>query len=231
MGGATYVIMAYFVVEGYKYTSNLKKYIGRLLIVGLIAHAFHPTVLGSTAIMGNGLIINILFTISLSLFVLYMYDKIKIRVLFWVLFVVACIVALFMDLIFIGILVPLLYYTIKNENHRRWVPGVVSGVIWGVLGVLAGLVPIMYMATGAFAEEVHDIAAMQGLTIELLAAMPSFAIGCFVAAMLIRNYNGDRGKPAKWLFYVAYPLHLAIIAAIMVLLGIASFNLFGFIQF
>jgi len=72
---------------------------------------------------------------------------------------------------------------------------------------------------------------MMGMTIGLMVATPVFAIGCFLGAILIRNYNGERGKRAKWLFYVAYPTHLAIIAAIMVLTGVATFNLFGFISF
>jgi len=230
-GGLTYVIMSYFVVEGYKHTSNLKKYIGRLFVFGLIAQAFHPTVLGITDMMGAGLFLNIMFTIILSLLVLLMYDKIKIRFLFWVLFVVACIVAMFMDLFFIGVLVPLLYYTIKKESRRRTLPGVISGIIFGVLGLLSAMAPIIYLTTGELAEELYAAVAMTGMSIELMLATPIFAIGCFLGAFLIRNYNGDRGKPAKWLFYVTYPLHLAVIAAIMVLLGLATFNLFGFIPF
>jgi len=226
-GGLTYVIMAYFVVEGYKYTSNLKKYIGRLLIFGLIAQAFHPTVLGITDMMGTGFFLNIMFTIILSLFVLLMYDKIKIRFLFWLLFIVACIVSLFMDLFFVGVLVPVMYYAIKKESRRRTLPGVVSGIIWLVLGLLSAVYPFIYLTTGQFAYEVHAAAAVTGMPIELMVATPTFAIGCFMGAILIRNYNGERGKPAKWLFYVAYPVHLAIIAAVMVLLGIAAFNFFG----
>ncbi|MCL2376202.1 MAG: conjugal transfer protein TraX [Defluviitaleaceae bacterium] len=230
-GGLTYVIMAYFVVEGYRHTSNLKKYIGRLFIFGLIAQAFHPTVLGVTDMMGTGFFLNIMFTIILSLFVLLMYDKIKIRFLFWLLFVVACFVAMFMDLAFVGVLVPVLYYAIKKEGLRRTLPGIIAGTIFGVLGLLSALAPLIYLLTGELAVEVYAAAEMTGLSIELMVATPVFAIGCFLGAILIRNYNGERGKRAKWLFYVAYPLHLAVIAAIMVIMGLATFNLFGFISF
>jgi len=231
VGGFTYVIMAYFVVEGYRHTSNLKKYMGRLLVFGVIAQAFHPTVLGVTDILGTGLFLNILFTIILSLFVLLMYDKIKIRILFWLLFIVACVVSLFMDLYFVGVLTPLLYHAIKNENRRRLLPGIVAGVIFLVFGLLSGLAPIMYLTTGQLAYEVHSISETTGMAIELMAVTPVFAIGCFLGAILIRNFNGERGKRAKWLFYVAYPLHLAVIALAMVLAGVATFNLFGFISF
>lgn len=225
LGGLTYVIMAFFVVEGYKHTSSLPKYFRRLFIFGLIAQAFHPMVFGTTETAGIGLPLNIMFTIMLSLLVLMMYDKIKIRFLFWLLFLVACGVALFMDLVFVGVLVPVMYYAIKKESRRRTLPGIVSGIIWGVLGLLAGLSSIIYLAGGDI-----DITYLvdKGMTPELMAVTPIFAVGCFLGAILIRNYNGSRGKSAKWLFYVMYPLHLAVIAIIAVAAGITPFSLFGF---
>ena len=229
-GGLTYVIMAFFVVEGYRHTSNLKKYMSRLLIFGLIAQAFHPMVLGKTAIL-PGIFLNIMFTILLSLIVLLMYDKIKVRILFWLFFVFACVVSLFMDLMFIGVLVPLLYYIIKKESTRRTAPGVIAGVFWGLLGLLSvmGMLSIMALKnTPGMEQEAQYLLENLGFSVEFALAMPTFAIGCFLAAILVRNYNGDRGKPAKWLFYVAYPLHLAIIAAISLALGLTEFSLFGF---
>ena len=226
VGGLTYTIMAYFVVEGYRYTSNLKKYISRLLIFGLIAQAFHPMVLGVTQLM-PGIFLNIMFTITLSLLVLLMYDKIKIRILFWLLFIVACVVAMFMDLFFIGVLVPVLYYSIKKESTRRTLPGIVAGIIFLVFGLLSSLSIVMMMNTPGMEQEALYFLEGSGMTMELIWATPTFAIGCFLGAILIRNYNNDRGKPAKWLFYVAYPLHLAIIAGISVALGLTAFSLFG----
>ena len=229
-GGLTYIIMAFFVVEGYRHTSDLKKYISRLLLFGLIAQAFHPMVLGKTAIL-PGIFLNILFTIILSLIVLLMYDKIKVRILFWLFFIIAGVVSLFMDLLLIGILVPLWYYTIKKESTRRTLPGVLAGIIWGVLGALSavGVLSLMAMKrTPGMEQEAQYMLENLGVSVEFALAMPTFAIGCFLAAILIRNYNGERGKPAKWLFYVVYPLHLAVIAAISLALGLTQFSLFGF---
>jgi len=226
-GGLTYTIMAYFVVEGYRHTSNLKRYIARLLLFGVVAQAFHPMVLGATSII-PGIFLNILFTITLSLLVLLMYDKIRVRVLFWLLFVVACIVALFMDLFFMGVVVPLLYYTIKEEGRRRTLPGVINGFVWLALGLL-NMIPLMMMLnTPGMEQYAHYILEQAGVSMNFVWAMPTFTIGCFVGAALIRNYNGERGRPAKWLFYVAYPVHLAVIAGISVALGLTEFSLFGF---
>jgi len=227
VGGLTYTIMAYFVVEGYRYTSNLKKYISRLLIFGIIAQAFHPMVLGITQMM-PGIFLNIMFTITLSLIVLLLYDKIKIRILFWLVFIVACVVAMYMDLFFMGVLVPVLYYAIKKESTRRTVPGIVSGTIFLIFGLLSALSMMMLQNIPGMEQEALYALESTGMTMELILATPTFAIGCYLGAILIRNYNGDRGKPAKWLFYIAYPLHLAIIAAISLALGLTTFSLFGF---
>ena len=226
-GGLTYTIMAFFVVDGYRHTSSLKKYITRLLIFGLIAQAFHPMVLGKTAVL-PGLFMNILFAIILSLIVLFMYDRIKIRILFWLLFIIACIVSLFMDLLIVSVLVPLLYYVIKKENTRRTLPGIISGIFWILLGGISILGIMTLKNTPGMEQELQIMLENLGFGMELIIAAPTFSIGCFLGAILIKNYSGDRGKSAKWLFYVAYPLHLAIIAFISIALGLIEFSLFGF---
>jgi len=34
-----------------------------------------------------------------------------------------------------------------------------------------------------------------------------------LAGFLLKGYTGERGKNMKWFFYVFYPLHLAVLAA------------------
>ena len=219
IGGLTYTVMAYFIVEGYKHTSSLSKYIFRLFIFGVIAQAVHGMVLGITAFVSPIMHLNIMFSIILALLVLLLYDKVKIRFLFWVLFVVACILAFFMDLFFVAILMPLLYYTIKDETRRRTLPGIVGGIIFLVLGLP------LFLAN--FAPDV-DVYSEFGMSPELALATPTFAFGCFIGAVLIKNFNNERGKRSKWLFYVFYPLHLAVLAEIGIVIGTTEFSLFGF---
>jgi len=168
-----------------------------------------------------------MFTIILSLLVLLMYDKIKVRVLFWLLFIVTCVISMFMDLFFVGVLVPLMYYAIKKEGTRRALPGIIAGTIFGLLGLLSLAGVMALQNTPGMEHEAQYMIESMG-SMNLLIAMPTFSIGCFLGAILIRNYNGERGKRAKWLFYVAYPLHLAIIAGISLALGLTEFSLFGF---
>ena len=228
LGGLTYTIMAFFVIEGYRHTSNLKRYIGRLLIFGLIAQAFHPMVLGVTQMM-PGIFLNIMFTITLSLIVIVLYEKIKYRALFWIfVFPIAIIMSLFMDLFFMGPLVPLLYFLIKKESKRRTLPGAISGTIWLVFGLLSALSILALLNTPGGEQAVYYLLNEMGMTMSMIWATPTFAIGCFAGAILLRKYNGERGKPAKWLFYVIYPVHLAVIAGVSLALGLTEFSLFGF---
>ncbi|MCL2840739.1 MAG: conjugal transfer protein TraX [Defluviitaleaceae bacterium] len=216
-GGLTFPILAYFVVEGYRHTSNLKRYILRLLIFGVIAVPLHMMVFG-------GFGINILFTIILSLCFLKLYDTIKIRALFWIVFVIINIITviLFIDWFIIGPIVVLLYHIIKNENARRIVPGIVAGVLW--LGLLLFLLVSMLgvYSTGG-AEALAALEAM-AFSLDIVYASLSFFIGCFAAAYLIKNFNGERGKKMKWTFYVAYPVHFIILIVVGVALGIMSFG-------
>jgi len=90
-GGLTFPIMAYFVAEGYKHTSNLKRYILRILIFGLIALPFHILTISIPMGGGNPMyypFLNIMFNIIVSLLVLMLYDKIKIKSLFWVIYAI-----------------------------------------------------------------------------------------------------------------------------------------------
>jgi hypothetical protein len=230
-GGFAFPIMGYFVVEGYRHTSDLKKYILRLFIFGAIAIPFYTLVLGLFRF-------NIMFAIIVSLLLLALYDKLKSKVLFWMIFVLVSIpMLLLFDWLFFGPLVVLLYRVIKNETARRLVPGFVAALLWLALSAFAmwGLVqvsPFLYadgpMMTAEFARAQRDmIYSMMGNTNVVISSL-FFPLVCVAAAILIKHYNGEQGKQSKWLFYAFYPVHLAIIAIIALLTGFRDLAVFGF---
>ena len=47
---------------------------------------------------------------------------------------------------------------------------------------------------------------------------PWYLVFALVAAILVFFYNGQRGRNLKWLFYWAYPVHIAVLAAFRLLL-------------
>ena len=218
VGGLTFPIMGYFVAEGYKYTSNLKKYVLRLLMFGVIALPLHIAAL--TIPMGGGNpavypFLNIMFTIALSLFSLYLYDKIKSRVIFWIVYITLIVpVSMLFEWWFIGTTVVLLSYIIQNESARRVVPSIFAGVLHFLLAIstVASVNTIPEEFLGSFPGVIFDP--------EFVSIMPFFLAGCLLAGFLLYNYNGKRGKSMKYLFYIIYPVHFAVLVGVALALGI-----------
>ena len=69
-----------------------------------------------------------------------------------------------------------------------------------------------------------------GMDEGLMRVSTTFIIGCIVAAFLLKDYNGDRGKQMKWFFYIFYPLHLAVIGGIALALGLVDLSAFQVIM-
>jgi len=137
-----------------------------------------------------------------------MYDKIKIRPLFWILFILVCIltaIPFFFDWAIIGVIVVLLTHIIKNEKIRRVVPSVVAGIfmlLFSLAGYLAVTNDIDIGVSGPMAEPDFLLVGMV------------FIIGCLTAALLLKGFNGERGKRMKWMFYTFYPVHLAVLGVV-----------------
>ena len=227
IGGLTFPIMAYFVTEGYRHTSNIKKYMFRLLLFGLIAVPFHMVVIDFPTL-------NIMFTILLSLLVLMLYDKLESPVLFWLLFVVIVtpLSFMFFEHYTFGVLMVVLFHVIKDEKKRRIIPPIVAGTGWILLGLL-GVLGI-HMQEAYYGAEVWQqmVLASSGgivrsydlmMSAEFMMALVPFGLVFFAAGFLLSQYNGERGKKSKWnkwLFYVAYPLHFAILVLIAWFMGL-----------
>jgi len=215
-GGLTFPIMAYFVVEGYRHTSNLKRYMLRLAIFGAISIPFHALTFG---ILG----LNIMFTIILGIVSLLLYDKIKIRPLFWILFIIIALSTVFLiyfDWGLIGVIVILLTHIIRNEKARRIVPSIVAGVF------MLSFTFIAILAKGNLYPQ-DEIIGMPGYDQTLIFVSAIFVVGCFAAAFLLKKFNGERGKRMKWLFYSFYPLHLAVLGIVALIMGWVDTSVFS----
>lgn len=186
-GGLTFPIMAYFAVEGYRHTRSLENYTGRLVLFGLIALPFHALVFG-----GWGL--NIMFTIVVGLCCLWLHDNMTNRRMqwqFWLLF--AGILGLMawqpihFDWSVIGVAMMMLAHVLRQENLRRVLPALIAAGFWTLPAILS-----------------FDPTSLSIFTVV-------FALGSLLAALLLHQYNGQRGRRMKWAFYIAYPAHLAAI--------------------
>lgn len=102
-----------------------------------------------------------------------------------------------------GILLIFLLYLAKSR--RTQVIVLAAGMIF-LYGLGSGLNLINWVA-GGFSEPL---------------SLHGTLLFCFsmLAVALVCIYNGQRGRKVKWAFYAAYPIHLAILAALRAALGL-----------
>ncbi len=189
VGGITFPTMAFLLVEGYHHTSNVRKYGIRLLIFALIAQIPYMLFIDVEG--------NVLWTLLIGLIVLYLYDHMKNRALYWLICIALILVSYLCDWGIIGVLMVLIIRLVPNRR---------TGIIYAVLLVmLANGLPnlITTLSTGNIWY--------------LPNALYSF-IGCTAAAVMLCCYNGKRGRPLKYFFYVYYPAHILVLGIIKVLL-------------
>ncbi|MCL2401296.1 MAG: conjugal transfer protein TraX [Oscillospiraceae bacterium] len=221
-GGLTFPIMAFLLVEGYKHTSNMTKYMIRLLIFGLVSQ------IPFMFMFQTNFQLNIMFTLLLGIFILKLYDRMQRRGLFALVFIGIMIASLAFNWGIFGPLLVFLYRLIKSEKARRAVPPVVSGGAQLVSGLLMlGVIALFSAPFFAAMPEFAELMDLYGTAASAAPMLIAFPLGMFGAIPLIRAYNGQRGRSVKYLFYAAYPLHLAILAMIAIVMGLNDFRLFG----
>lgn len=201
IGRVSFPIFAFMIAEGCFYTKNRKKYVGQLLALGLGCQAVYY-------ILDKKLYFNILVTFSLSILLIYALD--------WA-------------------------WTEQKQGHRGYrilaFLGIFTGIAvlcegnWGLLaevsvdyGLIGVLVPVFVfigskMADGSEQRKQYQLYGMGlGLTI-LSINWGGYQWICLLAMVLLMCYNGKRGRARlKYLFYIYYPLHMAVLWGIAALL-------------
>jgi hypothetical protein len=187
-GGLTFPIMAYLIVEGYHKTSNVKKYMLRLFIFGLLALFPFFWVLNPR--------LNVMFTLLAGLLTLYLRDNIKSKPLFWLCFIVITLLTNYCDWNFVGVIMIFMYGTVKGPKRKIILP--VAAV--SVFGFFFIAFSVLFNGWNAY---------------DFLDA--GYFCACLCAIPLLLSYNGKRGfsPPAlRYLFYIYYPAHLLVIAGV-----------------
>jgi len=238
--GIAFPIMAFFVVEGFRRTSNVKRYMLRLLVFGAIAQIPYTVAFGIWQL-------NVVFSILLGLICIIMHEKLYVEKERKGLFVVLFILILIASLITVesgpfGLIMIFLYKVIKDEMKRR----TVTLVVWGAFMVFVSLmtrvltlmVDVLGDVLGKYALDAYvlETTQMTGTIMEHSNMMLQFftiPIGTFLIIPLLRAYNGELGRRAKYLFYTFYPMHFVILILIAWAIGlrvpsIPAFALMGF---
>ena len=207
VGKISIIIMCYFVAEGYFKTRNIGKYILRMGIFAAISQIPYYLFLTQGHIIENpkALILSVFNTrnVIFGLFVgLCLLTVVKSNYRMWVK-ILATVAAMFLvrdsDWDYYAVMWIIGFGVFHN---CKWKQGVWAAVVLAVKIILAAPPAI---------QSVINIGA---LTYGMLDWFVMF--GGFLAIPFIMNYNGERGANLKWGFYAFYPLHLLIIALIVI---------------
>ncbi len=197
IGRITGPVMLFAAVEGYHHTSNLKKYLKRLFIFALVS--YFPFIY-AFSIYFNPLDLNVIFTIFLGVIAIHVRRTLKNEPLKIITLLFIIIISTFADYGYVGILMMLVmdyyYGNLKNQ-------------LFGYLILVLTEIGVLHLITRPI------IGFMNSGAFDLIDFKMDFTdFGYLIPFALLLFYNGKPGKKttfSKWVFYIFYPAHLAII--------------------
>lgn len=240
LGGLTFPVMAFLLVEGYRRTSNVKRYAFRLGAFALVSQIPYGLFLDD-----NG---NVLFTLLIGLGVLYADEHVRSRGAFWAVAAAGALASLACDWGFIGVVVIVLFRKLGAGPCLRGgrsaqtdsAPGASpsaaapadAGSSRAAYQTADNAVPaLLRTPLGAVAAPVLLVAVAEGLPLlgKLASAVAAGGdwsllpfvlyplVGCPATIPLLYSYRGRRGLPMKWFFYAYYPAHIAVLGMVHLL--------------
>jgi hypothetical protein len=179
-------IMAFLVVEGYHNTTNLKRYLLRLLIFALIAQPVYRLA------FPHGL--NVLFDLLAGLCLIWLADRIRLP---WVTYLLIVMVSIFgiaieLDWWHLGLLLIFIFHKTRGRFQYTFIA--VSTLLVANLFVFA----IVSAYTGNNSYVIIN----------------AINLGSILALPILFLYNGLRGFDYRYFFYTYYPMHLLILCGI-----------------
>ncbi len=195
IGRITAPIMWFFVCEGFHYTHNLKKYIGRMAVFAVISHFAYCFAFGINFVpFSNGEVLNqtsVIFPLCgglCALWVMFGENKLK-KWQKYALLILIDLITFPSDWSCIAVMAIIAMYEKRGNPEKQtrdmmiWV-AVYAAVIFFCMNKIQGLIQL----------------------------------GVILIYPLIKMYNGERGKAkwTKWVFYIYYPAHLVVVGIIRI---------------
>lgn len=184
IGRIAFPIFAFFIAEGFRNTSNRRRYMIRLLLFGLISEIPFDLAFSNTFLsFGHQ---NVFFTLGLGVLALDVFTKFeesnRMKALGYLYLIGLLSAFLRTDYNIVGILMIVLFYEYRFDFKSQvlWVGGI--NLLIAILG---------FISAGT-----------------LWGGLQVFAIAAFG---LLYQYNDARGFNMKYLFYIFYPGHLMVL--------------------
>ena len=201
IGRLTIPTMCFFIAEGFRHTSSKRGYIKRMALFSVVA---------------------------MLPFYLFFHEVYEYR----------------QNIIFDLLLGLLLLAVLENERFRRWQKVLLGALLFGVSISVGGwvIMPMLYILVFYYVKGFKKQAAwVIGLTVALqvflIVAMglnhiwhfsqydwpwydKLYFLGFILPLLLLKHYNGEKGKNiiGKYFFYLFYPAHFLVLAAIKALI-------------
>ena len=192
IGRISFPIFCFQIVQGYIHTHDVKKYFLRLSLFALVSQApfmlFYHVIFDSFAV-------NVIFTLLFGLLAILIYDKYNKFVGICSCLLLATIAQVcHFDYGFFGVFIIFMFYLLCNKKTAMSIVFVLAVIVRYFIPLLQYGLPISYLFLG------NKYSMLMYCT-------------CF-ALIPILLYNGQKGKDAKYLFYIFYPVHLLILTII-----------------
>jgi len=206
IGRLTYPIFAFLLVEGYFHTSNLKKYLLRMLVFALLSEIPFNLAMGSTWFYPIHQ--NVLWTFLISLILVHMNELAKRSGRLWrriltipLTLALGSLVGLitFVDYYHAGILMVLTFYFFRGRN---W---------WNLLLQFLAMYYINIEILSGFSYQ------FQLLGNTVFFPRQGFALLALLPIWLYRGRQGPHNKLLQYTYYAFYPVHLLILGLLKIL--------------
>ena len=200
IGYFTAITMCYFLVEGYSYTKSKKKYAARLLVFALLSQIPYDLAFtqGKNITFTN---LNMMFTLFICFIIIWVYKEmtsISARASILVLLVFATMIC---DWAIFAAVFTLLFLETKGDPAKQKMAFIWGVLFFGFFNFIGGV-----MENSIEKSLLSSVGCMAG------PFLSGVCITCF--------YNGkraERGRDfSKWFFYLFYPVHLFVLAAIRI---------------
>lgn len=197
VGRLTAPTMWFMIAEGYFYTRNLKKYIGRLFLFAFISHFAYNFAFGIPFVPFQTSVFNqtsVIWSLAWAVVAIALSDPKRSKLKQWqqtLLIMGICVITFCSDWSCIAVMAIIgIYY--NRGNLKKQVRSMMSWV---------AMYALIYFL---FIDKVYGI----------------LQLGVIICVPFIMNYNGERGKwkGMKWFFYLYYPAHLIVCGIIRLLL-------------
>ncbi|WP_233549426.1 TraX family protein [Lysinibacillus yapensis] len=175
-------IMCYLIAEGFFYTSDVRRYIKRLVIFAAISH--FPYVLYFDLPWWKAT--SVIWSLALGLIALTVYKSDKISIYFKVpLILFCCMLAIPADWNYVAVLWILFFGIFRGNIVKQMISFVLIGLIFHII------------------PSVMDFGWARLNQLGILIAIPLL--------VMYKGRRGRKSKALKWGFYVFYPLHLILL--------------------